>query len=653
LSGQSMLRLFRECDLFRKLPLENRETEQREPGHVVVLQVASLVVIALLSFSELATFARPIDRQRFSLDMGESVDLSIPRKIRVLLNVTVHDFPCIDLSLDYQDVMGSRAVDVRTTIFKQRLHSNGTVVGDTVKNEPKPGLQGAALNPSVHGNATGNKTCGNCYGALPDGECCNTCSDVLYAYRLKRWALPRIEDIEQCRQGRQGGNSKLAYQPPQIIRLDDYVADDYLPRFSKLSSSEARITTPFKLNLSLEPLKLAASRPIQPLVFNFSALSGASSNLDEEGSEDEEEGEEEEDSAANSSRKVKPWPDCIKRNLVIHGYTIGEALMVDLTPYGVKDGCWNNDCAETDKFNSDSVDRCASVCKQVASCRWWSWGQEDGASRCWIRAGRHSKGKRYGFSSGSSACFPPENQTANQTQVDSNTSKGGGLQGETQVRRLASFEDELDGFATRPLTLNFGSSLHMPLFGFNSKENELRKQQRGESCRIHGYFDTMKVPGNFHIGSHGAMTPSYITYFDEPAPPTQNMRHTINSLAFVDPGSGELLNSSQPLDGFESPKAFTFQYYLTISPATVTFRNQKKMEGYQFRAGSFVTNELIGPAVFFRLDIDAIRVTYYTEEARFSKFLVNICAIVGGCIAVMSMLSQLLESAVACANGKD
>jgi len=115
----------------------------------------------------------------------------------------------------------------------------------------------------------------------------------------------------------------------------------------------------------------------------------------------------------------------------------------------------------------------------------------------------------------------------------------------------------------------------------------------------------------------------------------------------------ELLNASQPLDGFESPKAFTFQYYLTISPATVAFRNQTKMEGYQFRAGSFVTNELIGPAVFFRLDIDPIRVTYYTEEARLSKFLVNICAIVGGCIAVVSMLSQLLESAVACVNDRD
>merc|ERR1712084_151321 len=127
----------------------------------------------------------------------------------------------------------------------------------------------------------------------------------------------------------------------------------------------------------------------------------------------------------------------------------------------------------------------------------------------------------------------------------------------------------------------------------------------------------------------------------------QNMRHTINSLAFVEVSSGALLNESQPLDGFESPKAFTFQYYLMVTPATQLSANGTAKDGYQFRAGSFVTNELIGPAVFFRLDIDPIRVTYYTEEIRWSKFLVNICAIIGGCIALSAMLGQLLDNASA------
>lgn len=125
----------------------------------------------------------------------------------------------------------------------------------------------------------------------------------------------------------------------------------------------------------------------------------------------------------------------------------------------------------------------------------------------------------------------------------------------------------------------------------------------------------------------------------------QNMEHVINKLAFVEIEHNETLNATQPLDGFTSPKAFTFQYYITLNPATQLGPGGKKeMEGYQFRSGSFVTNELIGPAVFFRLDIDPIRVTYYTEERRWSKYLVNVCAIIGGCLALCTMVAQFIEN---------
>merc|ERR1711862_276183 len=149
----------------------------------------------------------------------------------------------------------------------------------------------------------------------------------------------------------------------------------------------------------------------------------------------------------------------------------------------------------------------------------------------------------------------------------------------------------------------------MPIFGgdYYSRESQLRKEQRGESCRMHGYVDTNRT----WPGERG------------------------------------------PLDGFESPKAFTFQYYITVNPATKHERDGSVIDGYQFRAGSFVTNELIGPAVFFRFDIDPIRATYYTEEVAWSTFLTNICAVIGGCIALSSMLDQLLEAGLAAAMSKD
>merc|ERR1719401_1743573 len=141
-----MLRLLKECDIFRKVPSEYREAaEAQETGPIT--NAISLALIVFLAVSETRSFLTPIARQRFDIDMQSSVDASTPRKLRVVPNVTIHDFPCIDLSLDYQDVMGTRAVDVRTTIFKQRLHPNGSFVGEIVKNNPKEAtVSGGASN---------------------------------------------------------------------------------------------------------------------------------------------------------------------------------------------------------------------------------------------------------------------------------------------------------------------------------------------------------------------------------------------------------------------------------------------------------------------------------------------------------------------------
>eukprot|EP00931_Biecheleriopsis_adriatica_P064307 TRINITY_DN39102_c0_g1_i1.p1 TRINITY_DN39102_c0_g1~~TRINITY_DN39102_c0_g1_i1.p1 ORF type:complete len:673 (-),score=128.63 TRINITY_DN39102_c0_g1_i1:45-2042(-) len=657
----SALRLVKECDLFRKLPPEHRDREGEAPvsAPAVVLQVISLVVIAYLSVSECRAYFSPPRKQRFDIDMQGGFSAGTPRQLRVKLDVTIHDFPCIDLSLDYQDVMGNRATDVRTTVYKQRLRADGTLVGEASNNDPKTATKGGASNPSIVKNGTKNTTCGECYGALPEGECCNTCSDVLYAYRLKRWALPRIESIEQCRHD---GTAKSAYQPPQIIHLRDYSSDDYLDNFKKIgsmtksNSNEARVTAPLgKLNLSLS-LQNITFKPLnlKPLRFN--------DDFDDDYDYLDDDYDDGFDDLFYLPRRKKKdsnqtlkWPSCVRRNLVINGYDIGEALMEDLTIHGAKEGCFQDNCSKTDKFDCESMHHCATICGQVKSCQWWSWGIEEFAAKCWLRTGRHSKNKRYGFSSGSRNCTPAAKATESSTPAPvavAAKSPSPAEEDATQPRRLMGLDDEI--ISSRSFELPYGSAFHMPMFDWrDSEESRKRKEQKGESCRIHGYFDVNRVPGNFHIGTHGAATPSYLSFYDEPAPPQQNMWHTINSLAFMDIASNQLLNNTQPLDGFESPKAFTFQYYLTISPATKRRDDGTALDGYQFRSASFVTNELIGPAVFFRMDMDPIRVTYFREEVRFSKFIVSICAVVGGCIAICSMLAQIFETAVATVQDKD
>mmetsp|Transcript_11229 Transcript_11229/g.20499 ORF Transcript_11229/g.20499 Transcript_11229/m.20499 type:complete len:611 (-) Transcript_11229:71-1903(-) len=606
-----MLRAFKSIDLFPKLTADGRESTAVEPPGSGLLRTAAWLLVAYLSWTELWTFLTPKVKQSFDLDMSETaLDAGYQKKVRVMLNITVHGIPCIDVSLDYQDVMGSRVVDVRSTVFKTRLNSDGTVVGEVQKNDPKAATKGGPSSPSLYKGA-GNSSCGSCFGALPDGECCNTCNDVIYAYRVKRWALPRIEEIEQCKSD---GTAKAMYQPPQIIHFDDYSSDAYLPTFSKVGSlsqkADPQLAAPLKLqNISLTPLKLT---DISSIFANFSLSPLMRDGLDD----------------------FRSWPWCIHNNWVIHGNDYSQALLRDLSGHGAASGCRNNNCSATDKFDSEEKEKCAEVCQAVLGCAWWSFGEEDGKNRCWLRSAENHRERRYGFSSGPKDCHPKKTVD----QADWNA---------TPSRRLSSMDDDFDEYPGRPLPLALGGSPYLPMFsmGWDGPEARQRREQQGESCQLSGYFDTNKVPGNFHIGTHGSSGPSYLSFFDDDGPPSsRNMEHTINNLAFVDPNLGESLNETQPLNGFTSPKAFTFQYYLTITPTTVLRTDGTSRHGYQYKSASYVTNELIGPAVFFRIDIDPIRATYYTEERRWSRLFVNFCAAVGGCVAMSSMLQRLLES---------
>merc|ERR1719401_3226009 len=86
-------------------------------------------------------------------------------------------------------------------------------------------------------------------------------------------------------------------------------------------------------------------------------------------------------------------------------------MLVNLTAFGAKAGCWYDNCEESDKFQCESMDRCATVCSQVPTCRWWSHGLEDRVSKCWLRSDRYGRGKRFGFSSGARTCAPSANGT--------------------------------------------------------------------------------------------------------------------------------------------------------------------------------------------------------------------------------------------------
>lgn len=178
-------------------------------------------------------------------------------------------------------------------------------------------------------------------------------------------------------------------------------------------------------------------------------------------------------------------------------------------------------------------------------------------------------------------------------------------------------------------------------------------EQRGEGCRLHGFFAVKKVPGNFHISAHAKS--SLTTQFFDKTP--MNVSHTIHDLWF---GSSEELHTVEkatvnPLRGtaksalpsVEDKSPISYEYYIKIVPTSYQKRSGQVTHNYQFVSNS---NQLAGryrvPAVYFRYDLSPIVVQLTETNKLLSHFLVQVCAIVGGVFTVLGVVNSVIHSSI-------
>eukprot|EP01117_Protostelium_nocturnum_P017237 TRINITY_DN698_c0_g1_i1.p1 TRINITY_DN698_c0_g1~~TRINITY_DN698_c0_g1_i1.p1 ORF type:complete len:376 (+),score=129.04 TRINITY_DN698_c0_g1_i1:114-1241(+) len=128
------------------------------------------------------------------------VDTTRGEKLRINLDVTFHNLPCGYLSVDAMDISGDHQLDVDHNVFKQRLNSLGLPVSSA------PPVKQVDIGTKKEGDDKPKST--SCYGA-PNREVCETCEDVLDAYRKASW-IPQPEQYEQC--VREGYSQKLQEQ---------------------------------------------------------------------------------------------------------------------------------------------------------------------------------------------------------------------------------------------------------------------------------------------------------------------------------------------------------------------------------------------------------------------------------------------------------
>jgi hypothetical protein len=108
-------------------------------------------------------------------------------RMRVDLNISLFTIPCDLAHVDHSDESGTHMSAF--AINKLPLDANGYLVPghhvDHVRYAEKVRLK--------------NEECGSCYGAeMFEGQCCNTCEQVIEAYNKRGWQLASKRTISQC-----------------------------------------------------------------------------------------------------------------------------------------------------------------------------------------------------------------------------------------------------------------------------------------------------------------------------------------------------------------------------------------------------------------------------------------------------------------------
>jgi hypothetical protein len=181
-------------------------TVKTQGGGIATMAAYGLIVI--LCLTEIMTW-----RGQNRLETSTAVvDTSLGKKMRINMNITFPALACEDLHLDAIDVAGDSQLNVDDKMKKKRMHIDGTVYSQReIDVELNKHTEEQAKKNEILKSKLPEDYCGPCYGGhATDGECCNTCDDVIEAYKKKKWKTELLQyTAEQCvREGRDKSKPK-------------------------------------------------------------------------------------------------------------------------------------------------------------------------------------------------------------------------------------------------------------------------------------------------------------------------------------------------------------------------------------------------------------------------------------------------------------
>ncbi|KXJ74009.1 hypothetical protein RP20_CCG014532 [Aedes albopictus] len=170
---------------FDAYPKIDKEFSIRTVGGATLTFISGTIIIILI-YSELIAYLTPVVTDELFVDSTRG------QKLKINLDFYIPRISCDYVSLDAQDATGEQHLHIEHTIYKRRMDLKGNPIEEAKKEDisaPKPRLE--KKEEEV-------KKCGSCYGAEKNStHCCETCQDVIDAYREKQWN-PNLDDFEQC-----------------------------------------------------------------------------------------------------------------------------------------------------------------------------------------------------------------------------------------------------------------------------------------------------------------------------------------------------------------------------------------------------------------------------------------------------------------------
>lgn len=174
------------------------------------MTIISYTIMFILLISEFKLY--------LTTDLTEElfVDTTRNHKLKINFNINIPSISCAYVSLDAMDSSGDQHLHIDHNVFKKRLDLDGKPIDEAAVKEDIATTKTVKKVETMVNNDTkvAEVKCGSCYGAqVNETHCCNTCQDVIDAYREKRWN-PNLEDFEQCKNEKMtdGDKAKAAFK---------------------------------------------------------------------------------------------------------------------------------------------------------------------------------------------------------------------------------------------------------------------------------------------------------------------------------------------------------------------------------------------------------------------------------------------------------